>query len=93
MVVPVADGDVGLAESERVVVEGEVVDCDAEVLSVGVLEEEVDGVVEPGVQRPQVFWQKPSGRPGAAAEIDLHCPKLFCSNKTASVSNRYPLSG
>lgn len=53
---------------------------------VGALGEAVDGV-EPTVQvhRPQVCWQKPSGTLGAAPEMALHCPKLFCSNQVAIV--------
>ena len=34
------------------------------------------------LQRPQVVWQKPSGVPGTAAEIALHCPSSFCSHRT-----------
>lgn len=63
---------VGLAAAgELVVVDGEGV--------VGVIEEE-DGLAV-HVQRPQVRWQKPSGTPGAAPEMALHCPKLFCSKQ------------
>ena len=58
-----------------VVVGGEVV--------VGALGEAVDGAVQ--VHRPQVCWQKPSGTLGAAPEMALHCPKLFCSSQAAIV--------
>ena len=53
---------------------------------VGVLGEAVDGV-EPAVQvqRPQVCWQKPSGTPGAAPEMALHCPTLLCNKQTNSM--------
>ena len=66
------------AGGERVVVDGEGV--------VGVLEDK-DGV-ELAVQgqRPQVFWQKPSGTPGAAPEMALHCPKLFCRKQVAMIN-------
>lgn len=37
------------------------------------------------VQRPQVCWQKPSGTPGAAPEMALHCPKLFCKVQVQSM--------
>lgn len=52
----------------------------------GVLGEAVDGE-EPAVQvqRPQVCWQKPSGTPGAAPEMALHCPKLFCNKQMKSM--------
>ena len=58
------------AGGERVVV-----DCEG---VVGVLEDEDEAELAVQLQRPQVFWQKPSSTPGAAPEMALHCPKLFC---------------
>ena len=56
-VVPVADGDAGVADNERVVVGEEVVELCELSITVGVDDEEEEGDVEPAghVHRPQVF--------------------------------------
>ena len=72
MIERVVDGDDTVRTGE-----GDDVDV-VDVAAAGEALGEVDGPEEL-LQRPHVVWQKPSGRFGAASEIALHWPRLFCS--------------